>query len=173
MFYLLSSLIFFTLSVVCHVILTRILLLFGKKSILSVSIFILGGLIYGIFSHLIVNQTHIQDKSYFFLPLPLSSFLLYLLFVLNYLIYFLSTYSGEESPSLKLYFLIKNSSGKTLREIVHEFPKKKMIDSRFESLEKGNFIQSKKNLYVILPRGVRLANMFKLYRKFLGWQSSG
>ena len=149
-------------------------MVYAKKTLLSFIVFLIGGLAHGIVSYLLVTQHKIlNDVSFFFLDFPISSLFLYILLVLNYLVYYLSTFSGEESPSLKLYFLLKNGERKTLREIVREFPKKEIIDMRLDSLKAGKFIKQRKDVYVILPRGEKLAKLFTLYRKFLSWQSSG
>ena len=173
MVYLLSSVVFFFFSVVIHIVLSRILLLFRKKSILLTTVFAGGGLAHFILTTYLQQAFLNKESNLFFAPLFLSSFLLYLLLVFIYLVYFLSTYSGEQSPSLTLYFLLRDGKGRSLSEIKSEFPKKEMIDMRIVSLENGQFIKKKKDKYVVLPRGEWLTHVFKLYRKLLGWQSSG
>lgn len=173
MVYLLNSVFFFLISVIFHIVLSRIFLLFGRKSILLVSVFAVGGIMHFIITLISLKQSINFESNLFLLPLPFTSFLLYMLLVFNYLIYFMATYWGEESPSLKLYFFLKNGEKRTFTEITAIFPKKELIDMRLEALVSGQFIKQKKDVYVIQPRGERLAYLFKLYRKFLGWQSSG
>ena len=173
MVYLFCSFICFFLSVVFHIVLSRILLLFGKKSILLTTVFAGGGLAHFILTTYLQKAFLNKESNLFFAPLFLSSFLLYLLLVFIYLVYFLSTYSGEQSPSLTLYFLLRDGKGRSLKKIKSEFPKKEMIDMRIASLENGQFIKKIKDKYFVLPRGERLAYVFRLYRKALGWSSSG
>lgn len=172
MVYLFNSFALFLLSIFFHVILSRILLYFGKKSILLVGVFAVGGLIHVAVSYVLVRQPERFDNAFFF-PLSVSSSMLYLLFVFIYLVYFLATYSGEESPSLKLFYLLRDEKGRSYSEIKREFPKKEMIDMRIKSLVIGKFVMQNKDKYLILPRGEWLANVFKHYRNLLGWKSSG
>jgi len=172
MVYLFSSLVFFLLSIFFHVILSHILLYFGKKSILLVSVFAVGGLIHVAVTYVLAGQPEKFDGLFFF-PLSVSSSMLYFLFVFIYLVYFLATYSGEESPSLKLFYLLRDEKGRSFSEIKREFPKKEMIDMRIKSLVTGKFVKQNKDKYLILSRGEWLANVFRHYRNLLGWRSSG
>src|SRR3989338_4940149 len=173
MVYLFCSFLCFFLSVVFHIVLSRILLLFGKKSILLTTVFAGGGLAHFMSATFLAKAFSNYDGNLFFTPLSLSSYLLYLILVFIYLVYFLSTYSGEQSPSLTLYFLLRDGKGRSMSEIKSGFPKKEMIDMRIASLENGQFIKKIKDKYFVLPMGERLAYVFRLYRKALGWSSSG
>ena len=173
MVYLFCSFICFFLSVVFHIVLSRILLLFGKKSILLTTVFVGGGLAHFMSVTYLAKAFSNYDGNLFFTPLSLSSYLLYLILVFIYLVYFLSTYSGEQSPSLTLYFLLRDGKGRSLKKIKSEFPKKEMIDMRIASLENGQFIKKIKDKYFVLPRGEWLANVFRFYRKLLSWSSGG
>src|SRR3989344_2638066 len=173
MVYLLSSIVFFLFSIVIHIVLSRILLLFRKKSILLTAVFAGGGLAHFISASFLAKAFSNYDGNLFFTPLSLSSYLLYLILVFIYLVYFLSTYSGEQSPSLTLYFLLRDGKGRSLSIIKREFPKKEMIDMRIKSLITGKFVKQNKDKYLILSRGEWLAYVFRLYRKLLSWSSSG
>jgi hypothetical protein len=173
MIYICFSLLAFIVTIIIHLLFCRILLVFGKKSIKSLGIFIVCLIFYISFLHVMNKSVFFSQKGLWYIPLPWVSVVFYILLLLFYFIYFMSTFSGEESPSLKLYSLLKNGQQLSLSQIVHEFPKVEMIDMRLRSLESGKFIMQKKNNFTVLKRGKILAGIFSWYRSLLDWKSSG
>jgi hypothetical protein len=170
---IISACFFFTISFIIHVLLSRILLLLGKKSIKLLFVFGLGFIF-----HLVALSSLIQPSSSKYAglispPLPFTSALLYLLLFILFLIYYLSTYGGETGPSIKLYYILKKYKKRTLDQLLSGFSEADLIHKRLLSLKEGKFIAENKKAYIILPKGKRLAYIIKKYRSFVRWESSG
>jgi hypothetical protein len=173
MFSIFCACLAFIVTLLIHILISRILLSSGIKSVKLLVIFALGLLGYIQFFMTIIQPLSINHHGLWYTPLPLSSVLLYILLFIFYLIYYLSTYSGEVGPSIKLYMLLRQYGSRSRPEILREFSDQEFIHKRLNSLVEGNFISRNNNVYRVLPKGKKLADLIRLYRSVVGWESSG
>jgi hypothetical protein len=170
---IISACLFFTATLGCHILVSRILLSYGIKSLRLLILFAIGFLIHLQFFVSIIQPVSIGQQGLLFIPLPFTAALLYILLFVFYLIYYLSTYSGEIGPSIKIYLLMRRYGKRTFPQILREFSESDLIEHRLMSLLKGQFVSRKNNTYTILPKGKQLADAIRIYRAFVRWPSGG
>jgi hypothetical protein len=173
MFSILISGLAFAITLIIHILVSRILLSYDIKTMKLLLIFGLGFLGFNRFFVSIIQPISLGYKGLFFIPLPLSAAFLYIFLFLFYLIYYLSTYSGEVGPSIKMYLMMRRFGKRTLTQIKNEFPEKDFIHKRLTSLVKGGFIYHDRGIFKILPKGRKFVFMIDFYRFITGWKLGG
>jgi hypothetical protein len=173
MIYIFFGFIFFILTALIHIILSRRYFLIGRKIkfFWGTFVFGLGGFI--VFQYILIHSGIFFERRLLYIPIPFSACLSYIFLSFLYFIYFLSTFSGEESPSVKLYLLLKNGQKRTYKQIIGSFTDNEMVGVRIRSLITDKLINRSKSSYKILPKGKIVAQLFMWYRSLLGWKSSG
>jgi hypothetical protein len=170
---IISVILCFIFTLLIHILISRILIFYGKKSLKLLYIFAFGLIFFAIFFVSIIQPISIDHKGIFFLPLPLTSIFLYILLFIFFIVYYLSTYSGEIGPSIKLYSILRRYGKRTFAQIVKDFPEKDYIFKRLFSLQEAKFISYRNDTYKILPQGKYLSDILNIYRSIIGWKSSG
>ena len=151
--YILLSAALFSLTVILHILLHRILIRFGINTFKTVIIFF-PGLLFTWF-------------------LPLGAIVLFLIYSGIYLIYFVNVYIGEASPSAQIYFLIKNSQANSEEKILGHFSDQELVVKRLNNLADSGLAVKKGTKYYPESKGRVIVFFFEVYRKILGWEEGG
>lgn len=165
MIYLASSILFFLLMLMVHLSLHKLLARFGIKSFWTETIFFFGFILY-----IFIILPKIPDTS---LPLPLTSAIFYLCLTGFHFVYYVSTLSGERSPSAEIFFLLRYKKVTRYKDIIGKFSDTELIKYRLNSLIKSHLVKKKGDRYFILPKGKKIVFAVNLYRQLLNWNSSG
>jgi hypothetical protein len=163
----------FTITLIIHILVSRIFRLFGIKTMKLLLIFGLGLIVFNRFFVSIIQPVSLGYKGLFFVPLPISAIFFYILLFMFYLIYYLSTYSGETGPSIKLYLIMRRYGKRSLSQIQNEFPEKDFIHKRLASLVNSGFIIKNNRIYTASPQGKRFVQLIGFYRFITGWKLGG
>ncbi|MDX1372901.1 MAG: hypothetical protein R3321_10545 [Nitrososphaeraceae archaeon] len=155
--------IIFIFTVVLHIILHRILVLFGKVTFKTVLIFPIIFLV-----NLYIQLFVIKNNSY-----PWTSIILFSFFTLDYLTQIASPYLGDEGPSSRILLFVLNKKLVAKAEILKIFSDKEMIIKRLDDMVKAGWIEKRNNSYKMLKKGRLLSEGMILYRKVFGWRVVG
>ena len=163
MFDILSSLIFFFLSVGIHVLWCR---LFPKKdlqillycAIAMIMLMVSGGYLFFLRPQLIPI-----GNSFWNIPLPLSSLALFVLLIPVYLMLYFMT--QQESPTKRLLLFLEKRGKATYAELAHYMTDKAIIEPRMSDLIRYGFVIKEGNGYRLLASGHRTSLALIAYEK--------
>ena len=147
----------FLLQAVIH----RVLIFFGKRSLLSLGVYPLSWV--GLIGYFFTRQS----------VLPFTSLLFFGLLTCVYTILFLSIYLHQNSPSTKMYVLIRKNRSMSIKDILKHFSEEEMIAPRLADLARTGYISKQKGIYRVLSSGKKVDKYLSFYRKLLKWESSG
>lgn len=173
MLYLFSSFLSFLLTLIIHIVISRIMAKRHQKSLKTLFVYLLGLGLHLWFCVSIIQPISVNQKGFIFLPLCFTSVVLYILFFCSFVVYYLSTYSNEVGPSVQIYLLMRKYKKRTLSQILQTFSDEELIYKRLTALKNGGFIHYKNNRYTILPKGIALSKLLNFYRALTRWESSG
>lgn len=105
--------------------------------------------------------------NFFATSLPFSSTLLYILLSIIYLVYFINASSGEDSPSGRIYMMVKKKGPMTGKQIEREFSASQLIGKRLNSLTSANLLVKEGVVYKASPKGRLLVEAISLYKRVL------
>lgn len=175
MIYIFISVVAFILATVIHLFVHRFFVLLGHKTFKSVAVY---G--FGLISLLLIFSSKVSDNlfpaltdTWLRVPLPLAGIVLYSLFSILYIMLFTSPYTGDVSPSIQLFLLIKRIPGINHQAILHEFSEKELIGHRLHNLVRTRYIQKLDNRYYVSKKGQTVIRLIESYRHWLRWTSSG
>lgn len=171
---LLSVAVFFVTAIL-HVIMHRVLKKFRivtfKTTLVFTAGFILNlSLLYFFRPQINAFQT---GNLWWFISTPLSALAFYVCFSFVYVLFFTSPYWGEESPSFRIFFLIKKFGQMSQADLLKYFSNEDFIQKRLQDLELEGFTGKKGDKYYLEARGRGLLNLIETYRKILNWYPGG
>ena len=167
MIHLISSIVFFCLFLITHVVWFRVrppklqlhaLLLLGS---IWLAIYLASLIVFPGLYQLGVSHEH----SPFGVPLVLTSAVIYTLLCLCYVI----VYSGVEveSPSAKIMLLIYQRGKMSYAELREIFTNERLVLPRLGDLVSGGSVAFDGVHYRLGPRGAMVARVFEVYRRLL------
>jgi hypothetical protein len=104
---------------------------------------------------------------------PASSLLLFLLLCGVYFIFLTSVFLADESPATKIISQIKKHGRLNHRKIQGYFSDSVLIVKRMQELVRLGWINEKRGLYRLLPKGIFIMRFISLYRNILAWERGG
>ena len=110
-----------------------------------------------------------------FLPVrwPLSTVLFYLLLSGTHFIFFTSPYLGDEGPSSKIYFLLKNKGQLDFNKLLKYFSDEELVVKRIRDLTGSGMIKKTAGSFRVTGKGKFLCGLIKTYRRLLNWELGG
>src|SRR3989344_236926 len=171
--YIFISIAIFFLTVLVHIVLANFFsnyLLKIKNTFLT---YLFGFLVeLFLIDHLFSSTTY-DGRDVWFIPLVMSGIALYVLLSISYLVFFLSPFMGEESPTSKIFILLMRKHRISRKDILHHFNDKDLIDIRISRLEKTGWVERKGTHYFTSPAGAIIATFILFYRRLLGGEVFG
>ncbi len=167
MLYLVTSLLFFFLSVVVHIFWCRR----QKKQDLHMTTFCLIALTvlgcYGMFLAFIQKAFQGQfGLTFWSCPLQLTSIVLYVLFIPIYLIFYFGT--RVESPSKKMVLLIEQHGALSPEDFLKYFSDEHLVLTRLDDLERSYCVVLENKVYRLTDQGRTIARVLNLYQWITG-----
>jgi len=104
---------------------------------------------------------------------PVSSFFLFLLLCGVYFIFLTSVFLADESPATKIISQIKKHGWLTRGQIQGYFSDSVLISKRILELRRIGWINERRGLYRLLPKGIFIMRFISLYRNILAWERGG
>lgn len=174
MLYIFFSLTIFVLTIVLHITLANLFPRYLDKSRNTLITYIFG-LFINISLILYLWQLFrlYDSNNLWFLPLPGVAIFLYVLLSLAYLIFFLSPFMGEVSPTSTIVLLLKSANQLSKKKIASYFTDYNLVDKRLEKMIVLGWIIKSRDTYLSTYKGGMIAKIIKFYRKLLGWNSFG
>lgn len=162
MTYIFFGLIIFVLAASSHIVLHNILVRMGIMTFKTVVVF-MAGLIVLFVVIIFGSRLNYGDDQLIFSPI-----ILYLLMTSSYILFFLSPYLGDESPSSKILYLIIKEGKMTEKAIANKFSDKELVTKRLVDMKKRGWIKESRKKYIVLPEGIKIVKFVTFYRKMLG-----
>lgn len=184
MIYIITSIFTFILTIVLHIILSNIIPRFLAKMRNTLLVYVLGFFINAFFIYFLQNlfinsdifnsgsKINYNVNNLLFLPLLVTANIIYILLSLAYLLFFLSPFMGDESPSSKIFLLLRRGDLSD-RQIVSNFSNQKLIEQRLEDMIDVGWLRKSGNIYVCTSYGRVISGMIRFYRKILSWDFYG
>lgn len=173
MFDLLLSFIIYFIAIVLHIVVHRLLVSKGIVTFKTISIFgaalILNAWILLAFALEGFTSMHLLLS----IRLPLFALVSSFLAMLLYVLFFTSPFWGEESPSIKIFFLVKRNKRMLRSTIMNNFTNDDIINKRLNFLVNSEHISQRKNVYYANLKGKKLLTLIEIYRKILRWHEGG
>lgn len=144
-----------------HIVVYRVLVACGVKTIKTVAI-------YG-FGLIVLSWLLLTKHS----PFPLTAITVYVLVSMLYIMLFTSPLFGQIGPSVKVFLLAKKYPGITKTEILKHFTDKELIDERVQLFISLGLLTKKNNVFTATARGQSIARIVALYRNIFHWRSGG
>lgn len=174
MVYILISIILFILTVIIHIFTHRILVKVGVVTFKTVGVFLIGFLINFITIIFYYNKNKSNMRGELWLmPIPFTAVVLYGLLLLVYFALFTGPCWGEESPSSKIFLMVKKKKGMNIAEIKNNFRNEDLVMRRIDDLIGVNWLEKQKGKYKVTSRGKLILKFIIFYRKILGWELIG
>lgn len=159
----------FFVTVLAHIFLFR-KINSGKR--MTLPVFIAGFIMVTVLNLFILKSANYDLKEWRQVYLPFSSIFIFILLTGSYFILLTSVFLDDESPSTKIYSLIRRKEKMGLSDLINQFSNKTLIIKRLHELEKAGFVY-KKRKYQILPKGKILVSLINHYKNTLGWKIIG
>ena len=174
--YIAISLISFLLTVTAHILIHRFLAKYKIITFKTTVVFIIGFSINTLLIFLKVTKCSdeiICLNNWWTFSIPVTSSILYILLVFDYLAFFASPYLGDESPSSKIFLLVRKKKTATFAQIINTFSNQELISKRIDDLVRSKLVEKSGNQIVISDRGKTFLKIMNLYRKLLVWEMIG
>ena len=104
---------------------------------------------------------------------PLSTVLFYLLLSGTHFIFFTSPYLGDEGPSSKIYFLLKNKGQLDFNKLLKYFSDEEFGGKRGRDFKGSGMIKKTAGSFRVTGKGKFLCGLIKTYRRLLNWELGG
>jgi hypothetical protein len=139
------------------------------------TIFVLFGGIQWIVLQRLPYQTNTNDiwQTIAGIPLPITCSIIYIICSFMYIQYFAGVYSKDDSPTNKIYAFILKKKHVSYQQIRQIFSDQELILHRLGNLESMKLIRHSGTTYSANKNGKFLSTMLDMYRRMIGWHSSG
>ena len=165
MLYVQISFSLFIISVICHIIVHKLLLKIRIITFKASFVFLLGFIINtNILSEYSKNSS---SNELFFVSL-----VLYAVLAANYLLIVITPYLGYISPASKIILLLRQRA-LTSEEILSHFSNREEIDQRLDDLVNDGLIQKENVYYKTLNKGKVFLAIISVYRNTLKLKEAG
>ncbi len=169
MIFLLIAVSFFMVCILLHIQLHNFLAKRNIMTLKTVYIFIAGALLLAVtlqtLGPFVRSITAISDAIKE--PLFFSSLCLYILLSVSFTIFFASPFLGDESPSSKIYLLLKKNGTMTKEELLSYFTDKEIVLKRIDNLIFVGWIEVKNNHLRVTKKGKFIASLIFFNRTLL------
>ena len=171
--YILISIAIFLLTVLIHIALANFFSNYLSKMKNTFLTYLFGFLVELFLTAYLLGSTTYDGRDVWFMPLALSGIAVYALLSIAYLIFFLSPFMGEESPTSKIFILLMKKHRISRKDILDHFNDKDLIDIRISRLEQTGWVERKGTHYFSSPAGAIIATFILFYRRLLGGEVFG
>lgn len=167
MIYIFSTVCWFVITIIVHIMLHKVRLYIGISPIKIAAIFVLG-----VIGCSITNLWYLPQSAHQ-ISLPLTSVLLYVSLLCAYATLTASPILGDVSPTTTLLMTLYTKHRLTHQEILALFSHEKVFGKRIKALFEFKFVEKKNSVLVLTKRGRRYAQLFGIYRKVLKISQGG
>ena len=109
--------------------------------------------------------------SFWEMPLPVTSLLIYLLLIPVYLTFYTNT--QLMSPSKKILLILKERGEMTFEELLKELQKENFISTRLRELVQSRCLSLQNGTYQLNSSGRSFARFLRTYQQILGREKGG
>lgn len=172
MIYIVSSVVFFLITVSVHREVFFLVRNNPKSVVRSMIVFPVGLFIFAFISFVVIPRLQFNNP-WWIMPLPFTGVILYLIFSFLFVIYFNGIYLGEASPTIALLLLLQKRHVLREKEIFEAFSDESFIGSRLQNLTDSGMVNKKRNRFYATLQGQRIVSFVDFYRNLLGWHEGG
>jgi len=170
MVYLITSALFFILSLLIHVLWCR----YKRRDELHITSFVVISLLclsgYFAMAHFLIPQVD-SAPGIWLLPLEKTAAVLYFFLLPFYLVFYYSTMI--DSPSRRAIALLRERGALSFGELSREISDEKFIMTRLNSLVICGYVHFDGKYYQLLPRAVLSCRIINVYQKMIGRKIGG
>ncbi|OGG04283.1 hypothetical protein A2Z33_03990 [Candidatus Gottesmanbacteria bacterium RBG_16_52_11] len=135
--------------------------------------FISGGLLNWMVLNTLPRLGHSGWAALLMYPLPLTATVIYVVISVIYILYSGSAVYGDYSPSAKIYLYLVKRGRATEKELKKLFSDTELVTNRINDLIHMGFVGRKSDAYFVSTKGKFLYILIEIYRRIIGWRSSG
>ncbi len=167
MAYFLSAFFWLSLSIVMHIIFSKLRVILGVSRIAILGVFIVG-----LIGHSITTlwlTTYAAPT----VSLPYTSTALFVAFSCAYLSITGSPSLGDKSPTTKIIIQLFRHGPQTEKQILSLFTYEEVIGKRINDLIQNKCVRKKGKMFIVTKRGSQIASFFIAYRRLLRLSEGG